>query len=302
MNRFICSIAALVVASAFGAPASAVSLDGSIVGDNYSTRALQTIQTGFGGGFNELAGAYARVQGGNLNIAITGKIESFNKLMLFIDTGAGGENVLTQSTGSGGNNVASDGWADKMGGFAFDNSVSPNYLLLSRAGNFGGDKFDFNFSTVGSTAVDEETFDIFGGSQTGSNASVGASGIGVAYDNSLTGGSIGATAGDPAISPGSITSGLEFVIPLAAIGNPNIADIRVTAFLNNGGFDFAANQTLGGLPLGFGNLGGDGSGGTSHIDLGSFAGKQFFTIIPEPASVMLMGLGSLMMLGRRRRA
>ena len=102
MRRLLC----LAIVGAMAAPVSAVTLDGSIVGDGYSQRALQSIQTGFGGGTNEFAGGDALVDGGNLNIAITGKIESFNKLMLFLDTAPGGENVLSQSTGQGGNNVA----------------------------------------------------------------------------------------------------------------------------------------------------------------------------------------------------
>ncbi|MEM1099018.1 MAG: PEP-CTERM sorting domain-containing protein [Planctomycetota bacterium] len=292
-SRLVTALASAALAGG----AAAVTLDGSIAGDTYDTRALQTVQTGFGGGFNELAGAYVNVDGGNLNVAITGKAESFNKVFLFIDSVAGGENTITASTGSGGNNVASDGWADAFNGFTFDAGVAPDYLLLSRAGNFGGDKFDFNFSSVGSTSVDEETFDIFGGSQTGSNAAVGASGLGVAYDSSLTGGSVGGSEGDAAIDPQNVTSGFEFVIPLSAIGNPNLADIRMTAFLTNGNIDFAANQSLGGLPLTFGNLGG--SIGT--INLADFDGDQFFTV-PEPATAALLGLGGLAMLRRRQSA
>lgn len=277
------------LAAALAAPAMAITLDGSIVGDAYNLRSVQTIQTGFGGGFNEIAAGYVNVDGSTLNLAITGKIESFNKALVFFDTIPGaGENTITPSVGNGGNNPANDNWADRLAGLTFDAGFTADYLIIPRAGNFGGDKFDFDFSTVGNTSVVETSFDIFGGSQTGVNPSVGASGIGVAYDNSLTGGSIGGSTGDP-VAPGvaeAITSGLEFSIPLAALGNPNLGQTKISVVLSNGNLDFLANQTLGGLPVGFGNLAGPGS-----VNFESFGGLQYFQV-PEPSSVALV-LGAL---------
>lgn len=284
-------------------PSWGITLDGSISGDGYTTATLQTIQTGFGGGFNEFAGAYAKIEGGALKLTITGKIESFNKMALFFDTVAGGENTLTKSTGAGGSNPGNDGWADRYGGFDFDAGFAADYLLIARAGNAGGDKFDVDFNSVGNTSVVETATSVFGASQTGSNANIG-NGIGVAYDSSLTGGSVGGAAGSPAINPQNVLTGVELSIPLSKLGNP-VGSFKVSAILSNGNFDFLANQTLGGLPAGFGNLGNDGMGGLSHINLASFDGDQFFTVtVPEPASAALIGLAvmGLTALGRRRSA
>jgi hypothetical protein len=57
---------------------------------------------------------------------------------------------------------------------------------------------------------------------------------------------------------------------------------------------------LGGLPVGTGNLGGDGAGnftGEGAIDFTLFAGNQYFTVpVPEPtaawlAAMALVGIG-----------
>jgi PEP-CTERM motif-containing protein len=79
--------------------------------------------------------------------------------------------------------------------------------------------------------------------------------------------------------PENVITGFEFAIPLAAIGNPT-GDIKVTAFINGTGHDFAANQFSGVGVLGA-NLGsGDGTftGNLANLDLSTIAGDQFVTI------------------------
>src|SRR5690606_28727026 len=95
--------------------------------------------------------------------------------------------------------------------------------------------------------------------------------------------------------------GIELAIPLATIGNP-AGEFKISAMVGGANHDYLSNQILGGLPAGTGNLGGDGSGGftgtLSGINLNNFAGDQFF-VVPEPASLMLVGCAALLM--RRRR-
>ena len=102
----------------------------------------------------------------------------------------------------------------------------------------------------------------------------------MALDNSNTlgvdFGNDGTLSGDPTTA----TTGLEFAIPLSALGNPT-GDISIVAFINNGDHNYASNQFAGdGIQLA--NLGGDGSGGQpgdlAGIDLSAIAGNQFVTI------------------------
>ena len=62
---------------------------------------------------------------------------------------------------------------------------------------------------------------------------------------------------------------------------------------NGGGHDYWSNQFLAGLPAPQGNLGGDEMGGFTGegaIDMTHFAGNQYFTVVPEPASIVLSAL------------
>jgi hypothetical protein len=141
----------------------------------------------------------------------------------------------------------------------------------------------------------------------------------MALDNSNTAGVEGA--GPPwqtAANPGDVTTGLEFSIPLAHLGNPGAGNtIKILAFINNGAHDYASNQ-FSGVGVLDNNLGEDGFGGFAifpdlrGIDLeGDFPGEQFVSLsvpgpatsVPEPGSIALVGLAAigLTLVARRRR-
>lgn len=297
------------------ATAAAVTLDGSTSGDGYALAATQTVETQFGdanpNGGSELDAAWAQIDGGVLYLTLTGNLESnFNKLNVFIDSVPGGENVITNNTGAGGNNPSNDGWAAKYAGFTFDAGFAADYLLINRRG--GGSTYDVDFNSVGNTSVVEISSNIFGGAMQGANANVGASGLGVAFDNSNIAGVEGcdtpAMSGCQAANQAAaqaVQTGLELAIPLAAIGGPGPGDvIKISAMINGSNHDYLSNQFLGGLPAGQINLGGDGGGGFNgtvgqlNLESGGYAGgAQYFSVvvprIPEPTSLALFGLSAL---------
>ena len=292
--------------SAVAAPAlAAPALDGTRDGSYGSAVSIQTVETQFGDNASELDAAYASVEGGTLYLMLTGNLESnFNKLNIFIDSQAGGQNVLQNSASFGGNNPENDGWAGKHAGMTFDSGFEADYLLTLRNGFFGGDRFSIDYAVIGGGLGNFLTGgDVFGGSTTGSNPAALANGIGVAFNNSNAGGILGGTGAANQAAAQAVTTGIELAIPLSAIGNPG-GVIKVSAMVNGSNHDYLSNQFLGGLPAGTGNLGGDGVGGfngtVGNIDLNQFAGSQFFRVlIPEPASLTL--LGGLIALGLLRR-
>ncbi len=296
-----------------------VTLDGSIAGDDYSLESVQTVESGFNNTTdNELNAAWAKIEGNVLYLTLTGNLASnFNKLNIFIDSVAGGENTLTNSTDFGGNNPSTDGWAGKHAGFTFDRGFEADYLLSLRNGFIAGPQFDVTFNSVGNATVIETSSDIFGGSLAGANPNVGASGLGIAFDNSNV---AGVAAGDgPANQAAAIAvqTGLELAIPLAAIGSPGIGDcIKISAMINGTNHDYLSNQFLGSIdgefPYGQINLGGDGEGtftgtvGQINLNDNDYAsGLQYFQvcIVPEPSSLALVGLAAAAFacIGLRRR-
>jgi hypothetical protein len=306
-----CFVRFLLLLCVLATPALGVVLDGSIAGDGYGPAAsVQTVETQFGDNQSELNAAYVQFNSGIMYLAITGNIEAnFNKFNIFIDSVGGGENTITPDTGSGGNNPSNDGWANKYAGFTFDMGFAADYMLINRR---GGGKFDFDFNSVGNTSTVESTFTIFGtGNMEGSNPAVGASGIGVAYNNSNVAGVLGGTGPADPIAAQAVQTGLELAIPLSAIGNPAVgSQICIAAHVNGSNHDYLSNQSLAGFTAPQGNLGGDGLGnfippGTvGLINLNNFQGNQHFcvTVVPEPSTCGLVGLAvsGLALLRRRK--
>lgn len=311
MIRFSAITALLFFTGA--AASSAPVLDGVRDASYGSAAAVQSVETGFGDNFSELNAAYARVDGGTLFLMLTGNLESnFNKLNIFFDSRAGGQNVLQNDGNFGGNNPENDGWAAKHAGMTFDAGFEADYLLTLRNGFFGGARFDIDYAVIGGGLGNYVTGpDIFGGALTGSNASALANGIGVAFNNSNAAG-IGGGNGAPAdqTAAQAVATGIELAIPLAAIGNP-VGAFTISAMINGSNHDYLSNQFLGGLPAGTSNLGGDGTGlyngSVSQINLNNFAGNQYFRVVaapapvPEPASLLLVSGPLSFLFWRRRR-
>jgi hypothetical protein len=298
-SRFF-GVLALVLAgipSGWAAPI----IDGTRDGIYGNARTLQTVDTGFGDNSNELDAAYAIIQSGTLYLLVTGNLEAnFNRLEIFIDSKAGGQSVFDSS---GNDNTG------RMDGMIFDAGFTADYHLDIRRGDNGGNlTFDLDFANLGAQSasgyvdiMNNSGIDGAGSTGTGVNANP----IFVGYNNSNTagvGGLNGAAADQDAAA--AVTTGLEVAISLSDLDYQG-GDLSIMVGLNGSGHDYWSNQFLGGMPIGQGNVGGDGNGnftGEGAIDLQSFAGDQFFTAaIPEPSTYVLLGVAMVLGAVARRR-
>jgi hypothetical protein len=253
-------------------------VDGTIAGDDYGPAvSVQAVQTGFGDNFSELNAAYCTTDAGRLYLALTGNMEAnFNGIEIFIDSRAGGENVLS---GLPGNQATSN-----MAGLAFDAGFDADYHIFVRRGNLGGPRFDLYIAELG-TANDSYYEDILGGAMEGSGVTgtgINAQPIGVGYDDSNVAGVQGGSGPANQAAALAVQTGLELSIALDDLGYID-GDIMICAFINNGDHNFASNQFLGPLEPPQDNLGGDGAGnftGSLDFSLASFAGDQFFVCVP----------------------
>lgn len=316
-----------VGAGALASLASAQVVDGTLDGVYGAPIAVQTVETQFGDanppgnlGGSELDAAYARVAGGRLYLMFTGNHEpNFNKLDIFIDSTAGGENQLSGTPGYDFHNGST--WiSQNMVGLRFDAGFTADYHMFSRWGSGNGPyEVDFvNRSGGGSAQVP-------GASQGGapaiglvSTGSIPAGDVGpnasgssltqpldFAINNNNNAGVLGGTNAANQAAAMAVTTGMEFSIDLADLGAPaDGSTIKVCAMINNGDHNYLSNQLLGGLQAPQGNLGGDGFGGftgtLSGINLDALPGAQCFAVtVPEPSALALLVLGGLAAIRRR---
>ncbi|MEM9754278.1 MAG: PEP-CTERM sorting domain-containing protein, partial [Planctomycetota bacterium] len=181
---------------------------------------------------------------------------------------------------------------DGRSGLVFDNGFLPDYAMLFRR----GETFDVDYAQMNQTAIAADEFsDIFGGFNSGSPF-LPLEGVNhdfaVGHDDSNLAGVTGGTQAADQAAAAAVTTGTEIQIPLAALGNPT-GDVKITAFISSGSFDFFSNQFLAPLETEiFGedpepdavperpNLG-------DFQDLSVLPGDQFFTIsLGETAGIV----------------
>ncbi len=301
-------------AAASGPAWAAITIDGTRDAAYGPALAVQTIRTGFGnatnptglGGGGELDAAYAVVEGGRLYVMVAGNIENnFNKLGLFIDAKPGGENTLSDTPEYDYEHISRN-----FGGLTFDAGFNADYHLYARWGSLTGNNFTVDIvdrngggdATVkgnGGSAGTGVGTGIQSGVVNPSDPGLGSTGVGevrnltpfltnplaFAFNNTNTAGVLGSGSGTTANQADAlaVNTGFEFSIDLADLGNPQPGDvIKILAVYGNGDNNFLSNQTLGGLPAGTGNLGGNGTGGftgnLAGINFNNFPGEQFFSI------------------------
>jgi len=229
------------------------------------------------------------------NLLFTGNLEAnFNKLVIFIDNGSGaGQNTISGGAGLPG----------QYSGFTFDAGFNATHYIIA---NGGGGPYGY-YVDAGNLVTGEGGYAGSNDGQSGGALSGGGYAAGLiwaAINNSNVLG-VDGNPGGPVVDPLTATSGMEFSLALSWL-NPAGSTIRICAFINGGGHDYASNQFLGSLPAFQGNLGGDGNGNytgnLAGINLNNFAGDQFFTVtVPAPGAVALLAIAGLAR-GRRRGA
>jgi hypothetical protein len=251
----------------------------------------------------------------------TGNQEAnFNKLNVFIDSRAGGENTLTTTPGYDNSNNGGVTWNSfALGGMTFDAGFTPDFHLFSR---WNGGPFEVDFvdragggsfmvpgargasgAPVGMTAAGQINAGAVGPNASGSSLTQD---LLFGFNNNNVLGVIGGTGAADQMAAAAVMTGMEFSISLADLGSPiDGTEIRISAMIGNGDHNYLSNQVLGGLPAPQGNLGGDGAGGftgtLSGVNFNNFGGNQYFSIIvPAPSAAAVLGLGGLLLARRRR--
>jgi hypothetical protein len=228
---------------------------------------------------SELDAVWARVSNDTLHLFVAGNLAlvlNFQQnrtiphiLNLFVDTTPGGFNTLIVGAGH------------PINGFTFDAAFAPEYWFeFYGDGDQNGTTWDAFRGLLPPAGTGALTF--LGQTPAGPPGTlVGGTnpfGVRVTIDNRNV---AGVTFGCNVSSGADVTHGIEWSIPLTAIGSPEgcfqLAMIVRTQGTTNSA---VSNQMLAPLPAGTCAL-----GSAQFVNLGNFAGDQFFQVCPTPLSV-----------------
>ena len=297
MKKSVFSLTAAASVALAGGASAAITLDGQgIPSEGLALLATQTQPTTFGnatgggqdsaggGELNQIFGGFDSGTG-QLELGITGNVEgNFNKLWIFFDAVSGGENVLLNDNADGG-----FGEINNMAGLTFDAGFTADHGLRFEVGSgfYGVNQFDLIDNTASSVVSGGGPGDL-------PLTNVGNGTVQVGWDNSNVLGVDDVSAASAATA----TTGIELSIDVAALFGTTQRDVNIAVFYGNGDASFISSQVLGPSATG------DNLGTSSQIDFSAIAGDQFVPIsnVPEPASLALVALGGVAMLGRRRSA
>ena len=280
--------ATALLALASGA-AHAVAVDGKLDA-GYTLLSTQTTQTDpvpdastgaidFATG-SELDAAWGVVDTGVLYLFLAGNLKDtvcgfeacsdVDPLELFIDSQAGGQNQLLGNSPAG----------LPTAGLRFDPGFAPDHQFEFFAAGALDHAFTRNafYASLPSGGGGTSTFLGMGSNPGAPGTLSGATnplGIEATIDNSNT---AGVSAGCGSASGSGVTTGVEFAIPLAAIGNPT-GCLKICAFVFSHDRNGLGNQVLGPLPPGTCAL-----GAASGVDFSSQPGSQYFTLCFGPTA------------------
>jgi len=301
LAAFVASVLALATPST----AASITIDGRLDAAYGAPLSTQTTQTTRDDDFSqidycwgsELDESYATIADGTLYVFLAGNIVFYWNgeavtvwlpLDLFIDTGSGGQNVLLSNNPNF--SFAYD--LDQMAGLKFDEGFDADWWLSVGGGGDAG-----NWPHLSAYAAELPT--------TGGGAGQFLGGTLCGGDGTLTGGtnpfgirvavidsnSAGVTQGCGPASGAGVTTGIEWAIPLAAIGNP-AGCIKISAIDACGDHSCILNQVLGPLPAGTCSTIPSGS-----VDFSTIPGQQFFSVCPTvgvgepgPAKLAIRGV------------
>jgi hypothetical protein len=296
----------IAVLVAFASRASATTVSGTLGPQYGSSLATQTSQSDVGGAGDpnaqinlnagsELDAAYAYISGGTLYLFISGNlhidytlegggVSHWNPLDVFIDCAAGGQHQLLANNPT----VSSDLYdLKKMAGLTFDAGFEADFWL-SLGGNLSASwpYLGACFATLPTAGGGAGAFlgQTLPGAPGVLSGGTNPNGIQVTLDDRNQLG-LGNGCGVP--TSGGPSTGIEWAIPLSAIGNPT-GCIRVCAIVTSQDHSMVSNQVMGPIPPGT-----CGPTPTDTTDFSSVPGDQFFTICQQVTPTRRASWGTL---------